>query len=105
MMKVYEAVLSKLGTLGLRGISQRIDEEIQEAESQKTSYTGFLNNLLDLELNYRVEKRLQRNMIGAHFPVNKNLDEFEFGKVKGITKTEISQLLDFIWLDNNNNVL
>lgn len=98
-------IVSQLTTLGLKGMIKRLDEELSEAEKSKESYTGFLERLLASELNYRVDKRFQRNMAGAHFPVRKNIDAFEFGKVKGISKKEISELLDFRWLDNHHNVL
>jgi len=44
-------------------------------------------------------------MSAAHFPVSKTLEGFEFGRVKGIGKSEVSQLLDFHWLDNHHNLL
>jgi DNA replication protein DnaC len=98
-------IVSQLATLGLKGMIKRLDEELSEAEKAKESYTGFLERLLTSELNYRVDKRFQRNMAGAHFPVRKNIDAFEFEKVKGISKKEVSELLDFRWLDNHHNVL
>jgi DNA replication protein DnaC len=98
-------IVSQLTTLGLKGMIKRLDEELSEAEKSKESYTGFLERLLASELNYRVDKRFQRNMAGAHFPVRKNIDAFEFEKVKGISKKEVSELLDFRWLDNHHNVL
>ena len=44
-------------------------------------------------------------MSAAHFPVEKTLEGFEFGRVKGITKSEVIQLLDFRWIDNHRNLL
>jgi len=44
-------------------------------------------------------------MTAAHFPVEKTLEEFEFVKLEGITKSEVSQLLDFQWVDNHYNLL
>ena len=44
-------------------------------------------------------------MSAAHFPVPKDIESFEFGRVKGITKTAVAQLLDFRWLDNHENLL
>jgi DNA replication protein DnaC len=98
-------IVLQLTTLGLKGMIKRLDEELSEAEKSKESYISFLERLLASELNYRVDKRFQRNMAGAHFPVRKNIDAFEFEKVKGITKKEVSELLDFRWLDNHHNVL
>jgi DNA replication protein DnaC len=104
-MKAYEQTLSLLDGLQLRGIRKRIDEEINEAETQKASYLGFLNALLRVEIADRTERRLRRNMAAAHFPIMKSLEGFEFGGVKGVTKSEVSQLLDFRWVDNHENLL
>lgn len=105
MMKTYEQVVNKLTTLKLPGVIRKIDEVINDAERRQQSYIAFLNILLTSELDYRVEKRYQRNMAGAHFPVIKDIENFEFGKVKGIGKMDISQLLEFSWLDNHMNIL
>jgi len=104
-MKSYEHTLQLLDALKLRGIAGKLDEEINDAEGQKVSYLTFLNSLLKLEVADRRERKLKRNMSAAHFPILKGFDEFEFGRVKGITKTDVSQLLDYRWLDNHNNLL
>jgi len=104
-MKAYENTVNLLSNLKLRGILSRLDEEINDAESQKASYLTFLNSLLQAEIADRTERRLRRNMTAAHFPVEKTLEGFEFGRVKGVTKSDISQLLDFRWLDNHHNLL
>lgn len=104
-MKAYEHTVNLLGSLKLRGIVSRLDEEINDAESKKTSYLTFLQSLLQAEIAGRTQRRLRRNMTAAHFPVQKTLEGFEFGRVKGITKSDVSQLLDYHWLDNHNNLL
>jgi DNA replication protein DnaC len=104
-MKAYEQTVSLLSSLQLRGIVSRLDEEINDAESRKASYLTFLQALLQAEIADRTERRLKRNMSAAHFPVSKTLEGFEFGRVKGISKSEVSQLLDFHWLDNHHNLL
>lgn len=104
-MKAYEKTMHLLNSLKLRGILSRLDEEINEAETRKVSYISFLNTLLQAEITDRSERRLRRNMAAAHFPVEKTVEGFEFGRVKGVTKSEVSQLLDFRWLDNHHNIL
>lgn len=104
-MKSYEQTVHLLNSLKLKGILSMVDEEINDAESQKVSYLSFLNSLLEAEIRDRAERRLKRNMTAAHFPIEKTLEGFEFGRVKGVTKSDISQLLDFRWLDNHNNLL
>ncbi len=104
-MKQYQQIVVKLDGLKLKGISKQLDAEIDEAENRKVSYLGFLGTLLDVEVAYRAERRLKRNLAAAHFPVEKKLEGFKFGRVKGINKSDVSVLLDFRWLDNHHNML
>lgn len=104
-MKTLAHTIQLLDTLKLKGINANLDETIHQAETHKESYLTFLNSLLQAEITDRTERRLKRNMTAAHFPIIKNLDEFKFGRVKGITKTEVANLNDFHWLDNNHNLL
>jgi DNA replication protein DnaC len=48
---------------------------------------------------------VERNMTGAHFPIIKRISDFEFGRVKGIGKSEAVNLLDCAWIDNKENLL
>ena len=94
-MKAYKNILELLALLKLKGMVKSLDEIVNEAEAQRLSYLSLLHTLLQAEITYRAERRFQRNLAAAHFPVPKSLDSFEFGRVKGITKADIAQLLDF----------
>ena len=104
-MKAYEQTLSYLRTLKLKGAADRIDELITDAERQKISYMTFLNSLLSTEITYRITRRVQRNMVGAHFPSVKTMETFDFGRISGIGKSEVVNLLDCHWVDNQENLL
>lgn len=104
-MKAYKDVIQQLHTLQLKGVQNHLDELINEAESQKQSYLSFLKEALQFELKDRGERRYKRNITAAHFPIIKKVDEFNYNRVKGITKTEVAQLLDFTWIDKKENVL
>jgi len=104
-MKAYTDVMGQLKTLRLLGVTDNLDELISEAETQKQSYLGFLHQILNRELADRAMRKYKRSISAAHFPVRKTMDEFIFGRVKGITKSRISQLLDFSWIDKKENVL
>jgi len=104
-MKAYEQTLSLLKTLNLRGVANSLDEVINDAEIRKHSYITFLNTVFTSEISFRVKRRVERNMVGAHFPVIKRIDHFDFGRVKGMGKSEAVNLLDCRWIDNKENVL
>jgi len=104
-MKAHQQTLALLKTLSLEGVLRGLDEMVDDAESRKISYLGFLNGILQAEVEYRIRRRVERNMSGAHFPVTKSLEEFEFGRVKGIGKSEAVNLLDCRWIDTKENLL
>ena len=104
-MKAYEETLNFLSTLNLKGIAGSLDEIVHDAEIRKTSYITFLNTLFSTEISYRIKRRVERNMVAAHFPVIKRISDFEFGRIKGIGKSEVVNLLDCRWIDNQENVL
>ena len=99
LMKAQEQALGYLRTLGLQGIVQGLDELVNDAESRRSSYLAFLNAIFSAEIDFRVKRRVERNMTGAHFPVHKGLEDFDFGRVKGIGKSEAVNLLDCRWID------
>jgi len=104
-MKAYEQTLSFLSTLNLKGIAGSLDEMVHDAEIRKVSYITFLNTLFTTEISYRVKRRVERNMVGAHFPIIKRISDFEFGRLQGIGKSEAVNLLDCAWIDNKENFL
>lgn len=104
-MKAYQNVNHKLKLLRLLGIHGSLDELISEAEQQKQSFVNFLDHLLNAEITNRAERKYKRNITAAHFPVIKQVDNFNFNRAKGITKSQVSQLMDFSWIDKNENVL
>ena len=91
-MKVYEMTTKLLGILNMKGISSKLDEMINDAETQKHSYITFLNSLLHAEIENRRMRRIKRNMSGAHFPIEKRLDNFDYNLIKGICKSEVINL-------------
>lgn len=104
-MKAYEQALSLAETLKLKGVSRSLDEMVNDAESRKVSYISFLNSVFSAEISWRAKRRFERNMAGAHFPMIKRMEDFDFGSVKGIGKSEAVNLLDFRWIDNKENIL
>jgi DNA replication protein DnaC len=104
-MKAQAQTLGYLRTLGLHGILRSLDELINDAESRRSSYLVFLNAIFSAEIEFRVKRRVERNMTGAHFPVEKKLEDFDFGRVKGIGRSEAANLLDCRWVDTKHNLL
>lgn len=104
-MKSYETLLKTLSGLKLRGIHEKLDEVVHDAEKEKSSYLCLLNRLFEAEMSYRNSKKLRRNLTGAHFPIEKRLSGFDFSRVSGISKSEVVNLSDCSFIDRRENIL
>ncbi len=104
-MSSFDYCTGVLESLKLRGIVNNLDEAVNEATTNKVSHLDFLKNLLVSEVNYRNEKRLQRNLSAAHFPVVKDLESFDFSRIIGISGEQINNLQDFRWIDQHENIM
>lgn len=94
--------INVLESLKLKGVSDALkDFDIQS----QVSHLDFLKQILNAEIQYRRDRRLQRNLVGAHFPVMKNIQDFETSRLQGITQLQINNLLDFSWIDRQENLL
>jgi len=104
-MSKLELCSDSLLALKLNGVNSCLNEILDTAERGKTSYLEFLQNILNKEISYRKERRIHRNLVGAHFPVMKDIESFKYDNVKGIHEEDIKSLLDFRWIDNSENTL
>lgn len=104
-MKSYRQTAELLESLKLKGIAAHLDELITDAERQKHSYLSFVNALFQTEISDRTARRLRRNFSAAHFPIEKRLEDFQFGRVTGIGKSEVANLSDCSWIDRRENLL
>ena len=104
-MSCFEYCTGILDSLKLKGISGNLDEALKKATKEKISHLDFLSSLLTEEVHFRNERRLQRNLSGAHFPVIKELKTFNFSRIKGITEEQLNNLKDYRWVDKSENIM
>jgi len=97
--------IDMLKELKLHSVAQQINEITEDAEKSSASYFGYLGEILKTELEDRAEKRLKRNLAGAHFTSTKTFGDYKLGNVKGFSKADMATITDFRWLDNHENLL
>ena len=99
------ATIEVLAALKLKAAGDQLHALLDDAQTQTRSYLEFLARLLAAEISDRAERRLKRNLTAAHFPLEKTIESFEFARVQGIDERQITNLLDFRWIDNHENLL
>ena len=105
MSDAAATTIDVLSSLKLRGAGKHLHELLDDAQKNTHSYLKFLDRLLSAEISDRAERRLRRNLSAAHFPLEKTIDSFEFKRVQGIDERTLTNLLDFRWIDNQENLL
>jgi DNA replication protein DnaC len=91
--------------LRLSGIQDQVEEVIQKATEDKCSYLDFSLRLLETEINQRNQRDLERRIKTAKLPVNHDLDQYDYSFVNGISKQQLNQLRECLWLEQNYNVV
>jgi len=91
--------------LRLNGIQDHVEELIHKATEEKCSYLDFILGLLETEINQRSKRDLERRIISAKLPVNHDLDHYDYSFLNGISKPQLNQLRECLWLEQNYNVV
>ena len=91
--------------LRLSGIQDQVEELIHKANEEKCSYLDFFISLLETEINQRSQRDLERRIKAAKLPVNHNLDQYDYSFINGISKQQLSQLRECLWLEQNYNIV
>ncbi len=104
-MANFEIVKNKYKTLRFNSISSCLDNLVKKAEANEISYLQFAEILVEHELNNRNDNKVRLNMKRAGFPVSKQLEEFDFTFQTTITRKQVVRLLDFVFIDNRDNVV
>jgi len=104
-MSAYTDTQALLHTLKLKGAARKLESLLHSAETESMSFAAFLHHTLEAEIGDRAERRLKRNLAAAHLPVEKRIEDFDFSRVEGITRSQVMNLLDFRWIDLHENLI
>jgi DNA replication protein DnaC len=92
-------------SLKLSNIAENIDDIVMGAENLCPSYIDYTSTLLHSEVAYRQGKDADRRKKAAHLPLNYDLDYYDFSFGIGLDKTQLNQLRELKWLEQNFNIL
>jgi len=91
--------------LKLIGIGADLDTLLMNAQKGQVSYLDFAVAMMDAEIGYRNRQNLQKRMKMAKLPLNNNLDAWQDNQQKGISKQQLAQLRECLWLEQNFNLV
>ena len=74
-----------------------------EATDSNQDYLDYLLRLTELELATRSANALQARIKQAGFPIQKDLDAFDFSAAPGLSKPKILELARCGWIEQRQN--
>ena len=100
-----DALLRKLKTLRLSGLSQSLEVRLQEAVGHGLNHVEFLELILEDELMVRQDRLVNRRIKAARFRDLKTVEDFDFSFNTSIRKKQIYDLAAGHFLRNARDVL
>lgn len=91
--------------LKLSGICATMDDLLMNAQQEQASYLDFAMNLFNAEINHRNKQKLMRRMKAAKMPAGNDLNQWQQNRQNGVSKQQLAQLRECLWLEQNFNII
>ncbi len=98
-------LVADLKTLCLATMGSQWPRLAEEARRKRQGHADFLADLVSLEVSGRRERRIQRRVKDARFPVLKTLDGFDFAAQPEVDRDTVLELARADFVDAQANVV
>jgi len=103
-MVLRDRLMEAIGTLGLYGMKATFDEILASGIKSRATPDKILCDLLEAELAERQVRSIRYRMSLAKFPVDKDLDRFDF-TVSPVNEMQVRHLYDGNFLVDHTNII
>jgi len=103
-MVLHDRLMEAIGTLGLYGIKATLDETLAAGIKSRARQERILCDLLEAELAERQVRSIRYRMGLAKFPVDKDLDRFDF-TASPVNEMQVRNLYDGNFLADYTNII
>jgi DNA replication protein DnaC len=100
-----QPTLNTLRSLRLAGMAEAFAQQLEQPDVQRLSFDERLALLVDRELTYRRNRRLQRLLHDAHFRQQACVEEIDFQPKRGLDRSMIAGLSSCDWIRQRHNLL
>ena len=98
--------IQQLRQLKLSGMAETLELQLSQPDTyDELCFTDRIGLLIQNEISYRENKRLNRLLKGARFKMIAQLENIDFSHARGLEKSHIAHLQTGDWLSKKRNVL
>ena len=91
--------------LKLTGAGGVINDLLISAQQKQISYLDFAFGLFNAEIDHRNQQNLAKRLRNAKMPANHDLELWQENHLGGISRKQVTQLRECIWLEQNFNII
>ena len=91
--------------LKLTGAGGVMNDLLISAQQNQISYLDFAVGLFNAEIDHRNQQNLAKRLRNAKLPANHDLDLWQENHLGGISRKQVTQLRECIWLEQNFNII
>jgi len=103
--EINTRIIESLKELHLPTIRQTYKDHTERAINESLSYEEYLLELLDQEIEVRIQKRIERLLKASKLPLEKTMDSFDRKRLPRKLDMQLGVLLEGSFLDEKENVL
>lgn len=104
-MERYKILKQQLAILGLDGVNENFLSKAEEIRKTGLDYIDYLAELINCQMQRKVERSVNYRIREAGFPEIKRVEEFDFKFQNSIRREEIDKLLDFEFVERKENII
>jgi DNA replication protein DnaC len=102
---ICDRLRDNLNRLKLNQAAGMLDDILQRAEADQSSYLAFLDHLLEEEVAAKDKRRVQTAMKTAGLPSAKTIDTYDFSFHPNLNQKEVMSLFDLEFVSKHDNVI
>jgi DNA replication protein DnaC len=104
-MEQIKQIKNYADILRLSQLRNKAEQIIHQAQIDKPTYMELVCSILKAEVLQRQKNDYDRRLKMAHLPTLHDLDHFDFNHANGVTKPQLKQLRELLWLEQNFNIV
>jgi len=102
---LINATVDGLYKLNLPAMARGLIEQRERPDYQALSFEDRLGLLVDLELQERENRRLQRSLKAARLRSQVAIEDIDFHRPRGLDRNQILNLAESRWVQNHHSIL
>lgn len=81
------------------------EQFIHQAQIDKPTYLNYTHDFLEKEVRQRQKTDMERRLKLARLPKDHNLDHYNYNFSSGITKNQLQELRELLWVEQAYNIV